>query len=272
MDGKTSKNIGSAVRFIIIARDFIGGLTISFVLLVVGIIFFFADTKNGEHNLVALLLFLALSLAALGLTCFQLYRRLSQRKYESTSMAYQATDGNVAINKASSLRSDIDETGLINQTIKGWVGPVFSNQNIHIVGVAVDRTPNTENSLLLTEKFLVGLTIGPGGNSTSTASHVLNMLPVSNVEKLAMGGIFDSDAIKQNIEREIASNQVTELLRKYNGFAVPIADIKNVTINNNSIEFEFKDNRKRSWVQPSQDGRLQNFYAQVRDASQTTSY
>lgn len=198
------------------------------------------------------------------LTFFQLYRRVSQVKSQSENLAFRATDGNIAINRPSTLDAAIMPDDLSSQNIQSWVGPVFSNQNTHVVWLAVDSTPNTENTLIATENFLIGLLFGPAENSDNFTTQALNILPISNAQKNAFGAVFDSSVIKQNIENEFVSMTIPELVQKHSGFVVPYTEILEARMVNSSIKISFKNQKTRSWTYAQQDGQLKSFFEQLQ--------
>lgn len=265
MNPDLTKKIGRVVRIYMIVRDVAGGIIVSVVLAAAGIAILLLD--HSGKNLGSAIFFLVLSPLGFLLVGWQLYLRLKRRKDQSTNLAYQATDGDVAINRPSALQTNVSSSDLAGQTIKAWMGPVFSNQNLHI-RFGVDSTPNTENTLLVTEKFFIGLLIGPAENSTGLATQFLNIAPISNSEKNAFGTVIDGTAIRQNMEQQLTTKQITELVQTYGGFIIPLAEIETaqIDINANTLKINFKNGKNRSWVYSVRGDQLAHIYQQIQES------
>lgn len=263
MNPDSSKKIGNLARSYIIVRDLVGGIILSLILVGTGIAMLLFDHSGKTHGTAKF--FLVLAPVCLIIVGLQLYLRLARRKKQSSNLAYQATDGDVAINRPSKIQENVSATDLENQAIKIWIGPVFSNQNTHI-SFGVDSTPNTENTLVVTEKYLIGLLIGPAVDSNSITTQVLNIIPIAQSEKNALGATLDAQAIRQNLEKQLNTNPLPQLVDSYGGFVVSLTEIETAKINDSAktLNIQFRSGKKRSWVYTTQDDRLTEFYQEVQ--------
>lgn len=263
MNGQAAKQVGEASRTIIIVRDFAGGMAAALVCAVIATIVLRTDQLAFSYFLYGVTLLL------LVIVPLQLYLRLRKRKNESRNLAYQATDGYVAINKPSKLSTAIPADLLAKQQTQAWAGPLTSNQNITFTVIAQASTYNAENVLMLTNDLLLGLVIGPGQQTSSSASSLLTMLPIGNMEKAAFGAVFDNSAIRSHITNEVASKSAAQLFSQYGGFAVPLQDIKTVSMSGQSLAITFRSGKRRTWTPGKADSQLTTFCQAMQAALQT---
>ena len=269
MQGATPDQIrrwGRIVRNFEIVKDTMSGAFVSIFCVGAGFGLLLIDHRNERMTDAGGLW--AIGGIGLVVTVVQLWRRISLSKQQSGNLAYQATVGDVTINKKSTLGVDLAGVDLVSQSVRGWAGPVFSNQNMHVVGFGVDATPNTENVLVVTGDYLIGLLIGPGDESGGLVSNALNILPSDMSTKNAMGAVFNAAAIQANAGKQLSTRSITNLVHEHGIFALSLGDIASVTMPEYFLKITLHSGKGRSWQYPPADQRL----ASVFEALNTLDY